>query len=150
MIRCWILIGGPGVRKGSVVRALTGVGTGRDCQIALRNGQWLYLALATISSINENNPPDPDEWVSSQSAAAPSVRNLLVSFQLNGRSGFDAEDYVQSLDGAGADIRSIITLGAPTPAWVPPYGAPYASIPDSAITPTALTAKMVRMFWDWQ
>ena len=152
MIRRWVLIGGAGVRKGSVARALTGVGNGRDCQIALQNGQWLHLALATISSVNEPaGRPSPDEWVSVQARLSSyGVRNLLVSFQLNGIAGYDAEDYIRELDRAGADIKSIVTLGTQTPAWVPPYGAPYASIPKSASEPTALTAHTVRSFWGWR
>ena len=150
MIRCWILIGGNGVRKGSVVRALTGIGNGRDCQIALRNGQYLHLAIATVSSINEREAPNPDQWVSSQeNGINQRIKNLLVCFQINGQQGFDAEDYIRSLDNSGADIRSIVTLGESTPSWVPRYGAPYASIPDSMITPTAITAAMVRTLWDW-
>lgn len=152
MIRCWILIGAAGVRKGSVARALTGVGNGRDCLIALQNGQWLHLVFAGISSINESDPTgNPDEWVSSQtSTAAPYVRNLLVSFQINGRQGHDAKDYVRALDNARADIRSIVTLGEQTPSWVPPFGAPYAAVAESASMPTALTAAAVRAFWGWK
>jgi hypothetical protein len=150
MIRCWILIGRRGVRKGSVARALTGVGNGRDCEIALNNGQWLYLARATISSVNESSPPPkPDEWLSSL-PNEHHINNFLFLFQINGHAGHDAADYIRALECAESDIRAIVTLGEPTPPWVPPFSAPYAAVPDSAKIPTAMTADAVRTFWGWR
>ncbi len=150
-LHCWILIGGAGARKGSMVRALTGIGVGRSCQVALNNGQWLHFEQAVVSSINEVNPPDPTEWAQRLLGAAVGKRhNLLLSLQIKSppAPGLDAEDYVEALSKNGAFIESIITLGTATPSWVPGCGAPYASIPGSS-QPTACSAKLVREFWQW-
>ncbi|WP_339163481.1 hypothetical protein [Methylobacterium bullatum] len=150
-LHCWLLIGSTHVRKGSVVRALTGVGNGRDARVELRGGQWLELNYAAVSSINEgNNPTPPTSWVQQQYARSQHSRiNLLIPMRLTIRAGFNAQDYISELDKAGAIIESIVTLGEVVPLWVSAYGAPFAAIPNSQDTPTATTAKLVREFWGW-
>jgi len=148
-LHCRIIIGEAAVRKGSLVRALTGVGNGRNALIALKNGQWLELE-ATVSSLNEGaNPPEPSNWVRQQINGTKGRKNLLLSLRLTVGHGLNAQDYIEALDKGGANIESIISLGQNTPNWVPPYGCPYGSVPVSSQTPTALTAHQVREFWGW-
>jgi len=150
-LNCWILIGAASVRKGSVIRALTGIGSGRDARIELNGGHWLHLDFAAITSINESaNPPVPSVWVQNQLRIKPKgTINILVPFRTFIKSGFNAEDYVIALDAAGARMQSIITLCEEAAPWVPEYGVPYSAIPNSQWTPTATTVKLVREFWGW-
>jgi len=161
-LHCWVLLGQQGSRKGSTIRALTGVYRSKDIEVMLVNEQSLRL-WCQVQSINEpekEENPSPDEWVKSCIFHSPHYpmpsliqgrHNILIALRLDrGRAGREPEDYLNALCRAGATIESIVTLGESTRAWTPLYGAPYAHIIDTKSVPTNSVAAQVRQFWGWR
>lgn len=153
---CWIIIGPNNVRKGSTIRSLIGVSQKTTARVSLTNGQWLEFANVLISSVNEKQPvPTPEQWLQSLLHGATSARKNVIFPLRHDKdprvpNAHDAYPYIHALDQAGAFIESIVTLGRDIPTWVPPLGVPFAGIPNSADTPTSVTAKQMRHFWGWE
>ena len=149
-LHAWVLLGDMGSRKGSTIRALTGISRDRldPIEVTLTNGQSIQIH-PKVASINEKNVPTPESWLARWSRSA--VRqNLILAFRLRfGPKGRRPEDYVKALVEAGGTVESIVTLGETTPDWAIQIGAPYAHILDAATTPTNANAHRVRQFWGW-
>jgi hypothetical protein len=149
-LHAWVLLGDMSSRKGSTIRALTGISRDRldPIEVTLTNGQSIQIH-PKVASINEKNVPTPESWLARWSRSA--VRqNLILAFRLRfGPKGRRPEDYVKALVEAGGAIESIVTLGETTPDWAIQIGAPYAHILDTATTPTNAIAHRVRQFWGW-
>lgn len=168
----WIILGDERVRKGSVIRSLTGLSREGYCDVALQNGQRLRLWTA-ITSANEGNVMTPDDWVKDcgpqpgYAHVAPARLNILAAFRFEAPPAPPARDYLNAIAAGGGIIESIVTLGRLTPAWVPSYGAPYGHVLDirdpiaegnppapddrgEAQAPTNEIAARVRELWGWR
>jgi hypothetical protein len=154
----WVILGDKDVRKGSLIRALTGIGQERRCDILLANGQSMRLWAAVMSVNEAKQLKTPKVWVASCRPPAVSGHpafthnreNILVAFRFDiGKVSYAAENYLNEMSRVGARIESIVTLGERTPGWVPEYGVPYAHILDIDV-PTAHIAEQVRQFWGWR
>jgi hypothetical protein len=150
-LHVWILLGGADTRKGSTIRALTGIGGKhtKPFQVMLTSGQIIQI-LVRIMSVNEGESAvAPKAWVE-QFTKETSPQNLIVAFRLRpARNNSEAEDYIRELVRAGAIIESIITLGETTPDWVAQFAIPNEHIFDTKTTPTNAIAHKVRQFWHW-
>lgn len=150
----WTLIGGAKCRKESTIRALTGVARGNDIEVRLISGLNLPL-WAHVRALNGEGQPDADAWAKTLAddrinAGAHVRLNLLVSFLLDPSlaPNFQARSYLEKMAAAGCTLESIVTLGQPTPPWVPAFGVPFADIRDVA-QPTNAIAAHVRALWGW-
>jgi hypothetical protein len=166
-LHCWVLLGKVNRRKGSVIRALTGLARENSCEVMLETGQSLLLWSA-ITSINEvsrgQELPEPDAWAKALLMDAgpipgghpilPSRRNILIALRLDlGIPNREPEDYLSALSACGAAIESIVTLGEHTRPQFTYYGAPFADIPfdpDKQVVATNSLAQQVRRFWGWR
>ena len=151
----WTLIGAQNSRKESTIRALTGVARGNDIEVRLASGQCLPLWTQVRSLNDADGAPDADAWMktlqSDQSNAGAHARsNLLISFRLDPELNptYTAQAYLERMAAAGCVLESIVTLGQPTPPWVPGLGAPYADIRDVSVPTNAIAAE-VRKLWGW-
>lgn len=157
-LHCWIVLGDQGVRKGSLIRALSGRGQQGHFDVMLANGQNLRFWTAIMSANEGNNPEPPDQWVAGctppPAAGRPNLvaarQNILAAFRFSiGRPGYEAEEYLNELARTGATIESIVTLGQATPDWVKAYGAPTGHVVDVSVA-TNRIAEQVRTFWEWR
>jgi hypothetical protein len=166
-LHCWVLLGKLNRRKGSVIRALTGLARENSCEIMLETGQSLPF-WSPIAAINEvprgQELPEPDAWAKALLMDAgpipgdhpilPSRRNLLIALRLDlGVPNREPEDYLSALSACGATLESIVTLGEPTRPQFTHYGAPFADIPfdpDAQVVATNALAQQVRRFWGWR
>jgi hypothetical protein len=147
-LHVWILLGGADTRKGSTIRALTGIRDKKLFDVMLTSGQTIQI-LAEIMSVNEEKDAvAPKAWVE-QFTKETGPQNLIVAFRLRPARNSEAEDYIRELVRAGAIIESIITLGETTPDWVAKFAIPNEHIFDTKTTPTNAIAHKVRQFWHW-
>ena len=167
-LHAWLLIGTENTRKGSTIRAMTGVAREKDTEVGLASGQIMRL-WTKVMSINEaeatrrdrgEDHESPGEWVKScmlsQSISDDETtpvfprKNILVAFrdEIDGWPDLSARHYLNALASHGATIEGIVTLGARTAHWAKLYGAPYSDVQDVSV-PTNLIAVQVRECWSW-
>src|ERR1700693_6083438 len=104
-VHLWALIGVQNSRKGSTIRALTGVARTKEFEVMLSNGQTLRIRTA-VASINEpDDAPSADDWTASL-CSGNERRNHLTAFRIdeNYDRGYWPEDYLRAFNSAGGEI----------------------------------------------
>jgi hypothetical protein len=100
--------------------------------------------------VNEpEEAPNAKKWVT-ELLKNGARQNQLAAFRIddNFDRGYWPEDYLSEFCRAGGKIESIVTLGQPTPDWVPALGSPYGQIVESGL-PTNAMAERIRAMWGW-
>jgi len=147
----WTLIGRQNTRKGSTIRALSGIDRDKDVEIMLCSKQQIRIRVR-VSSVNEKlDAPTADDWIrdlEQQPGNSGIRRNMLIAVRLGRGQPHEAETYLQAMAAAGYDLQSIVILGEPTPDWAKALGAPFSDIQDVSV-PTNEIARQVRTMWGW-
>jgi hypothetical protein len=146
----WALIGRQNCRKGSTIRALSGIDREKEIQIMLCSQQQISIWVR-VSSVNEPaDAPKADDWISEleKTHGREIRRNMLFAFRM-GRESHEAETYLKAMATRGYNLQSIVTLGEQTPPWAKALGAPFSDIRDVSV-PTNEIARQVRTMWGWR
>ena len=152
----WTLIGRQNSRKGSTIRALTGIARERDIELVLSTGQQIRIWVR-VRSINEpEDAPTAEAWVREccdfeHEHGALTRRNMLIAFRLSEEyaAPYQAQSYLNAMAMTGFKLKSVVTLGERTPDWVNGFGVPSAEICDVTI-PTNEIACQIRSMWGWR
>ena len=153
-IHFWVIIGQNSTRKGSTIRALTGVGRGGPTDVMLTSGQSLEFSTAIMSGNEGPKSKRPKDWLKSISSSvhghSRTRLNVLAALRLDmNRRGFEVEDYLDEIIRQNCIIEGIVTLGETTRTWVRAYGAPYAHVRNVDVGTNAIAAR-IRQFWGWR
>jgi hypothetical protein len=141
-------------RKGSTIRALTGVSKEREIEVALLGGQEIRM-WTRVRSLNEpEDAKTADQWVTEcqehEKSYGPLIRrNMLIALRepIGRPAAYHARSYLYAMASAGFQLESVITLGAGTPEWVKDLGVPFISIPE--LSSASRIAQRVREAWGW-
>jgi hypothetical protein len=146
-MQAYIIIGGPHVRKSSVIRSLTGCFNRNARNIALVNGQHIQI-YARVSSLQESKTT-PQQFISE----AQQYNCLYVVFSMwphanpaNPMLYPDAATYIQAFTAAHWQINKVAVLGQSS---VPVPYPNQAFFPNSPTAPINLTAQAVRSHFGW-
>lgn len=149
-----IIIGDANTRKSSLLRCLTGVGSGnasRYMDVAQTSGKVMQV-YCILSALQENYKPLlPIEFIEHVNALPHQPTDVAFTLRVNARGGYPhCLVYMNAFAAAGWPIVSVALLGSSACALGGQVSAAnvYAA-PGSAQQPTNLTASVVRSAWTW-
>ena len=149
-----IIIGDSNTRKSSLLRCLTGVGSGnatRHLHLAEASGNTIQL-YCILSALQENYKPLlPSEFIKFVKNLRPQPTDVALTLRVNQRGpypGFQA--YLQAFSVAGWPVVNVALLGSSACTQRQQISALNVSaVPTSPHQPTNLTASQVRAAWRW-
>lgn len=149
-----IIIGDANTRKSSLLRCLSGVGSGnasRYIQVAEASGSVITV-FCMLSALQENYKPKlPAEFVAYIKALNPKPTDVAITLRVSATGhcpSFGA--YLQAFANACWPVANVALLGASACAQHASIAAGnVSSVPQSMNQPTNLTASQVRKVWQW-
>ena len=146
-MQAYVVIGGPNVRKSSVIRSLTGCFNRNVRNIALANGQHIQI-YARVASLQESKTT-AQKFISEaqQSNCSHVVFSMWPHANASNPTQYpDAATYLQAFVAAGWQIHRVAVLGQSSGAVVYPNQAFFLNSPTAPIN---LTAQAVRSHFGW-
>lgn len=149
-----IIIGDSNTRKSSLLRCLTGIGSGnstRYLDITEASGKTIQ-AYCILSALQENYKPlHPAEFILYVKGLVPQPTDVAFTLRVSPRGaypGFAA--YLQAFAATGWPVLNVALLGASACQQVQPVSvSSITSVSASPQQPTNLTASKVRVAWGW-
>jgi hypothetical protein len=149
-----IIIGDANTRKSSLLRCLTGVGSGnsnRYIEVSEASGKVITV-YCMLSALQENYKPQcPAEFIDYVKALNPRPSDIAFTLHVSSRGVYPAfSAYFQAFTQAGWSIASIALLGSSACAQQGNISATrVCAVANSTQQPTNQTATQVRKVWQW-
>ncbi len=149
-----IVVGDANTRKSSLLRCLTGVGSGnatRYIQVAEASGNVLTV-FCMLSALQESyKPMTPAAFVRFVRQLSPQATDVAVTLRANARGTYPGlAAYLQAFSQAGWPVRNAAFLGPGAYALrTSVAGANSVAVTRSPNQPTNQTAQQVRKAWGW-
>ncbi len=149
-----IIIGDSNTRKSSLLRCLTGVGSGnanRYIDVAEASGSKIQV-YCILSALQENYKPRfPTEFINLIKSLRPKPTDIAFTLRVNPRGSYpDFNAYLQAFTATGWPVLNVALLGSSACAQRSRISAQaVSSVPLSPQQPTNLTASQVRVAWQW-
>jgi hypothetical protein len=150
-----IIIGDSNTRKSSLLRCLTGIGSGnatRYIDVTEASGNTIQV-YCILSALQENYKPlHPNEFIKFVQDLKPVPTDVAFTLRVSSRGAYpDFTAYLQEFSGVGWPVLNVALLGPSACAKVKSISAPVnvISVPMSPQQPTNLTASRVRAAWRW-
>ena len=149
-----IIIGDSNTRKSSLLRCLTGVGSGnatRYIDVAMASGNVVQV-YCMLSALQENYKPlSPREFVALVKSIRPRPTDLAFTLRVSARGKYpDFAAYLTAFSVARWPIVNVALLGNSACSQGTNISARNISaVPTSSQQPTNLTANHVRRAWQW-
>lgn len=149
-----IIIGDSNTRKSSLLRCLTGVGSGnatRYIDVTETSGSTIQV-YCILSALQENYKPQlPAQFIKIIKSLRPKPTDVAFTLRVSPRGsypGFNA--YLQAFTAAGWPVLNVALLGSSACIQGSQISAQAViSVPLSPQQPTNLTASQVRAAWQW-
>lgn len=149
-----IIIGDADTRKSSLLRCLTGVGSGnatRYIDVAEASGRTIQV-YCILSALQENYKPLlPAEFIKHIKSLHPKPTDIAFTLRVSSRGSYpDCNAYLQAFTAAGWPVVNVALLGSSACKQGSQISAQAViSVPSSPQQPTNLTASQVRAVWKW-
>lgn len=150
-----IVIGDANARKSSLVRCLSGVGSGRATRymdIADASGA-VTTVYCMLSALQENyRPQTPAEFIAFVKALRPHPTDVLLTLRASSRGRYPgALTYISAFRAARWPIVNVALLGSAAAAHASAFSvSKVCSVPASPGRPTNESAAQVRRAWGWK
>jgi hypothetical protein len=149
-----IVIGDSNTRKSSLLRCLTGVGSGNSLKhidVALTDGRIIKI-LCLLSALQESyKPRTPAEFVAYVKKLRPIPTDIAIALRVEEQGRFpEFSSYLRAFTTAGWNIENVALLGTNACSRRLDIASnKLATAPSSTIQPTNKTARAVRRVWQW-
>jgi len=149
-----IAVGDSNTRKSSLVRCLTGVGSGRASrylEVAERSGAVITVYCMVSALQEQSNPRTPAEFISFIRGLKPQVTDVLFTLRVSAVKHYPAvASYVSAFGRVGWPIVNVALLGGSASSLGTVFPASrVCAVPVSPSQPTNQTASQVRKVWGW-
>jgi hypothetical protein len=149
-----VIIGDSNTRKSSLLRCLTGVGSGnatRYMSVAEASGKVIQV-YCMLSALQENYKPlMPAEFIAMVKGLHPNPTDIAFTLRVSARGSYpDFAAYLRAFSVARWPVVNVALLGSSACTRGAGISArSVASVPTSPLQPTNLTASHVRTVWSW-